>query len=93
MYKEGDVLVLENDWRGEWCVFILYRIKNEDWMEAHAKYSFAFSKLGIGAGNTSTNIKYSTGYLREATDDEKDYLLDMLNNNGYSYDFKLNRLL
>lgn len=45
MYKEGDILTLENDWRGEHCVFILHKVYNEDWIEAHAKYSFIFKKI------------------------------------------------
>lgn len=93
MYKEGDILTLENDWRGEHCVFILHKVHNEDWIEAHAKYSFIFEKLGIGAGNTSTNVKYSTGYLRKANDTERDYLLGIMKDKGYSYDFKKNKLL
>ena len=80
MYKEGDILTLENDWRGEHCVFILHKVYNEE-------------KLGIGAGNTSTNVKYSTGYLRKANDTERDYLLGIMKDKGYSYDFKKNKLL
>ena len=93
MYKEGDVLVFYNDWRSEYCIFILHRIYNNDWIEAHAKYSFIFEKLGIGAGNTSTNVKYSTGCLRKVNDTERDYLLGIMKDKGYSYDFKKNKLL
>lgn len=93
MYKEGDVLVLYNDWRGEYCIFILHRICNDDWIEAHVKYSFSFNKLGVGANNASTNVKYSTGYLRKANKSERDFLLDTMEENGYSYDFKKNKLL
>ena len=93
MYKEGDVLVLYNDWRGEYCVFILHRICNDDWIEAHAKYSFSFNKLGVRANNASTNVKYSTGCLREADEDEREFLLETMKEKGYSYDFKKNKLL
>ena len=44
-------------------------------------------------GNTSTNVKYSTGYLRKANDTERDYLLGIMKDKGYSYDFKKNKLL
>lgn len=93
MYKEGDVLVLYNDWRGEFCVFILYRIYNDDWMEAHVKYSFSFNKFGVGVNNVSTNVKYSTGCLRKANEYERDFLLKTMKKKGYSYDFKKNKLL
>ena len=93
MYKEGDVLVLYNDWRGEYCVFILHRICNDDWIEAHAKYSFSFNKLGVGANNASTNVKYSTGCLRKANEGERGFLLETMKEKGYSYDFRKNKLL
>lgn len=89
MYKEGDVLVLYNNWRAEYCIFILHRIYNDDWIEAHAK----FKKLGVGANNASTNVKYSTGCLRKAYEDEREFLLETMKEKGYSYDFKKNKLL
>lgn len=78
MYKEGDVLVLYNNWRAEYCIFILHRIYNDDWIEAHAKYSLPFKKLGVGANNASTNVKYSTGCLRKADEDEREFLLEKM---------------
>lgn len=93
MYKEGDVLVLYNNWRAEYCIFILHRIYNDDWIEAHAKYSLTFKKLGVGANNASTNVKYSTGCLRKAYEDEREFLLETMKEKGYSYDFKKNKLL
>lgn len=93
MYKEGDVLVLYNNWRAEYCIFILHRIYNDDWIETHAKYSLPFKKLGVGANNASTNVKYSTGCLRKAYEDEREFLLEKMKEKGYSYDFKKNKLL
>ena len=84
MFKEGDILRFYNDERGESCVFILSSVYNDDWIEAHIKYSFAFKSFGVGKGSMKINIKYSTGCLRYANEWEKNFLLDVMENNGYT---------
>lgn len=91
-FKEGDILRFFDDERGENCVFILHKVCNEDWIEAHVKYSFSFISFGIGAGKTETNIKYSTGRLRPANEREKHFLLKNLEHRGYQYNFKTNKI-
>ena len=56
MFKEGDILRFYNDERGESCVFILSSVYNDDWIEAHIKYSFAFKSFGVGKGLSLIHI-------------------------------------